>query len=240
MLRKWLAGSLENTEWFSPQRPIQPTRECRRMLSKRIARWIAICFSLIAVGPSQAARILGQAKAKPASAALPSSALSSSLDDFLERSEAFGFSGSVIAAKGDQVVLRKAYGYSDRRHSIANTPTTVFNLASLDKQFIAAAILRLEEMGRLRTTDSITKFFDFVPKEKSEVTLHQLLSHTSGLRNEYWDEHPEMSREAFVRLVLQDQPLLSPPGKECRYSNSGFWLLEAIIERAAGKPYEAF
>ena len=208
------------------------------MFFNLIARSIAICFLLTAVGAP--GRTLGQIKPKPGKSVSPSFSVGASVDDFFERAEAFGFSGSVIVANGDQVVLRKAYGYSDRRNGVANRPSTVFSLASLDKQFIAAAILRLEEMGKLRTTDSISRFFNFVPEEKSAITLHHLLSHTAGIRNEYWDSHPEMSRQAFVRLVLHDQPLLSQPGKEWRYSNSGYIVLEEVIEQVSGKPYEVF
>jgi CubicO group peptidase (beta-lactamase class C family) len=166
--------------------------------------------------------------------------LRSELDNFFGRAEAFGFSGSVIAAKGEDVILEKAYGLSDRRRGIPNTTSTVFSLASLDKQFIAAAVLRLEELGKLKTSDSIAKFFDFVPPEKSAVTLHTLLSNTSGLPNDYWDQHPQMDRPAFVRFVLHDRPLVAPPAESWLYSNSGFVVLEEVVERVSGKPFDVF
>jgi CubicO group peptidase (beta-lactamase class C family) len=166
--------------------------------------------------------------------------VTSTLDDYFSRAAAHGFSGSVLVSRGNAVVFRKAYGLADRRGRVAATPETAYNIASLDKQFIAAAILRLEELGKLRTGDPLTRFFDFIPDEKKSITLHQLLSHTSGLRNEYWDEHPTLSRQELVRLVLAGQPLESAPGTAWSYSNSAFIVLERVIEIASGRTYEQF
>ena len=166
--------------------------------------------------------------------------LKSSIIDLFERAQAFGFSGTVLVSRGKEVLVRSAFGYADRKQGVLNTPETVFNLASLDKQFIAAAVLRLQELGKLHTTDTLKKFFDFVPEEKSAISVHQLLSHTAGLKNDYWDEHPAMDKPAFVRFVIKDQALQSAPGKQWLYSNSGFVVLEEIIARASGKPYETF
>jgi CubicO group peptidase (beta-lactamase class C family) len=165
--------------------------------------------------------------------------VSATLDDYFARAAAHGFSGSVLIARGNDVVLRKGYGLADRPGHVAATPETAYNIASLDKQFIAAAILKLEESGKLRTDDRLTRFFDFVPEDKKEITLHQLLSHTSGLRNDYWDEHADLSREQFVKFVLS-QPLESQPGTAWSYSNSAFIVLERVIEIASGVAYEQY
>ncbi|MBV8519095.1 MAG: beta-lactamase family protein [Acidobacteria bacterium] len=165
--------------------------------------------------------------------------VTATLDDYFTRAAAHGFSGSVLVARGDEILLRKGYGLADRRARIAATPRTAYNIASLDKQFIAAAILKLEESGKLATTDTLARFFDFAPDDKKNITLHQLLSHTSGLPNDYWDEHAELSREQFVRFVLA-QPLESRPGTEWSYSNSAFIVLERIIELASGVAYERY
>ena len=166
--------------------------------------------------------------------------LSQKLDDFFTRSTAYGFSGSVIIAKGNQVLLRKGYGLIDRQRDLPVTTETVFSIASLDKQFIAACVLKLEEAGKLKVTDSITKFFDFVPEDKKNITVHQLLSHTSGIPDDYWDEHKEMSRAEYVRYVLNKVKLSSSPGTHWEYTNAGFIILEEIVARASGKPYEEF
>jgi CubicO group peptidase (beta-lactamase class C family) len=144
------------------------------------------------------------------------------------------------STKRENILLRKGYGFADRRKGKPTTPKTVFAIASLDKQFIAAAILRLEEMGKRKISDPLSRFFDFVPADKSAITLHQVLSHTSDLRNEYWDAHPPMTREQFVRSILCDQSLQSVPGTRWQYSNSGFWMLEEVIARVSGMAYEEF
>ena len=165
--------------------------------------------------------------------------VTTTLDDYFTRAAAHGFSGSVLVARGNEILLRKGYGLADRRARVPAAPQTAYNIASLDKQFIAAAILKLEESGKLRTDDRLTRFFDFVPTDKREITLHQLLSHTSGLRNDYWDEHADLSREEFVKFVLSE-PLEGSPGAAWSYSNSAFIVLERIIEIASGISYEHY
>jgi CubicO group peptidase (beta-lactamase class C family) len=172
---------------------------------------------------------------------LESADLHNDVDSYMRRAWAHGFSGTVLVAKGQKIILRGAYGEVDRSKALPLTPDTAFDVASLDKQFIAAAVLRLEEMGKLKTSDSIARFFDFVPPPKADITIHQLLSHTSGLPNEYWDEHSEFQeRTDFVRFVLRDEPLSSKPGTKWNYSNSAYIVLEEIIARASGTSYEEF
>jgi CubicO group peptidase (beta-lactamase class C family) len=174
-------------------------------------------------------------KLSPAS----SSPIASALDDYFARAESFGFSGSVLVAVRGAVVLRKGYGYADRRTGLCNTPETVFGVSSVDKQIIATAIMKLSELGRLRVTDSLGKFFDRLPADKAGITLRQVMSHTSGIPDEYWDSHPDMNREQFVRFVLNES-LAFTPGSGWEYSNANFWLLEEVVERASGRPYEQF
>jgi CubicO group peptidase (beta-lactamase class C family) len=166
--------------------------------------------------------------------------LTSTLDDYFSRAAAYGFSGSVIVEQRGDVVLRKGYGQADRRAHVPATPETAYNIASLDKQFISAAILRLEELGKLRTTDTLAKFFDFVPADKRDITLGQVMSHTSGLTNTYWDEHATLTRGEFVHFILTEQKLESVPGTRWSYSNSGYILLERVIELASAQTYEQF
>lgn len=166
--------------------------------------------------------------------------LASTLDDYFTRAAAYGFSGAVIVERRGEVILRQGYGQADRRTHVPVTPETAFNIASLDKQFISAAILRLEELGKLQTTDTLGRFFDYVPDDKKSITLAEVMSHTSGLQNTYWDEHPKLSREQFVHFILTEQKLESAPGTGWSYSNSGYILLERVIELTSGQPYERF
>lgn len=164
----------------------------------------------------------------------------SSIDEYFTRLAAHGFSGAVLVARGEEVLLRKSYGLADKKRGIANRSDTAFNIASLDKQFIAAGILRLEELGKLRVSDPISRFFDFIPDDKKSITLHQVLTHTAGFSDEYWDEHPDLTRAEFIRWVVTERKLLSPPGQEWSYASFDYWLLEEVIERASGMPFEEF
>ncbi len=91
------------------------------------------------------------------------------LDEYMRRLEAYGFSGSLLVAKNGQIALSKGYGLADRERSIPVTPNTLFEGASLSKQFTAAAIMKLEEQGKLRIEDSIARYFDNVPDDNTEI-----------------------------------------------------------------------
>jgi CubicO group peptidase (beta-lactamase class C family) len=164
----------------------------------------------------------------------------SAIDDYFTRLAAHGFSGAVIVARGDEVLLRKGYGLADRKRGIPNRSDTAFNISSLDKQFIAAGILRLEELGKLSTSDPLGRFFNFAPDDKKNITLHQVLTHTAGFSDEYWDQHPELTRTDFIKWVLTQRPLEAPPGKEGSYVSFDDWLLEEVIEQVSGMPFEQF
>jgi len=156
--------------------------------------------------------------------------------DSLVTSEArAGFSGVVLIAEGDTVLLDKAYG------SVAAQPASgvpAFWLASNSKQYTATAILRLQEAGRLRVTDSIGAFFKDVPTDKRAITLHQLLTHTSGLPTAYRAEGL-VDRDRAVSEVLRLR-LGSRPGESYSYSNDGYVLLAAIVDIASGVGFDAF
>jgi CubicO group peptidase (beta-lactamase class C family) len=163
------------------------------------------------------------------------------VDEYFTRASAHGFCGTVIVAHGKDILLKKAYGDADWKTGTAATTRTAYDIASLDKQFIASAILKLEEMGKLKTTESIGRFFDSVPDNRKAITLEHLLHHTSGLPDEYWDEHPEMTREQFIRFVLRgERKLAASPGERFLYAAANYWILEGIIERASGMGYEEF
>jgi len=160
------------------------------------------------------------------------------IDQHFTRLAAFGFSGAALVAKDGKVVLHKGYGLSDRARYVPVTTETVFDIASITKQFTAAAILRLEIDGKLKTTDTISRFFPNTPEDKSAITLHQLLTHTSGLQA-VLDGNQPVNRDQFIEGMLKS-PLNSKPGERFAYSNAGFTLLAAIIETVSGKSYEAF
>jgi CubicO group peptidase (beta-lactamase class C family) len=114
----------------------------------------------------------------------------------------------------------------------------VFNIGSVAKQFTAAAILRLEELGKLRTSDPIGSVLPDVPPDKREITIHQLLSHQGGFRHSMSDLSRTPERDAAVRELLASE-LIHEPGR-FSYSNVGYALLAAIVDRLSGNGYEAF
>ncbi|MEJ2085880.1 MAG: serine hydrolase, partial [Acidobacteriota bacterium] len=175
----------------------------------------------------------------PGSPSVTLSAVGKRLDDYLSRLEPFGFAGTVLVAEGEQTHLDAGYGYADRETAIPNAPDTVFQVASITKQFTAAAIMALAVDGKLRTTDTLPTFFSDVPVDKESITLRQLLSHTSGVLagdTEYFEDN---SRSEIVAMVLAE-PLRFAPGESFLYSNMGYALLAAVIEKVSGTSYEDY
>jgi CubicO group peptidase (beta-lactamase class C family) len=160
------------------------------------------------------------------------------LDEAVSKVE--GFSGVVLVARKGEIVLEKAYGPADRAGKRENTTATLFDIGSVTKQFTAAAILALEMEKKLSTDDSIAKHLKEVPKEKAAVTIHQLLTHTSGIPNDTGLRGVDVTdRDATVAAYLAPE-LASKPGAVFRYSNIGYSLLAAIVERASGQSFEAY
>jgi CubicO group peptidase (beta-lactamase class C family) len=165
--------------------------------------------------------------------------LGTRIDQHLAAAERFGFSGAVLVEHKGVVVLHKGYGLADRENGISTTAETVFDIGSITKPFTAAAILKLEEQGRLRVTDSITRYFKSVPPDKAGITIHHLLTHTSGLRGDFGGDYDVITRDSLVRAALSSK-LNAAPGADYDYANAGFSLLAAIIEQVSGRPYEQY
>jgi CubicO group peptidase (beta-lactamase class C family) len=161
------------------------------------------------------------------------------LDEYMTRITPFGFSGVLLVAKDGEIILNKGYGMAIRSQDTPNTSQTVLNTGSLTKQFTAAGIMKLEMMGKLATEDPIGKHVDGVPEDKQKITLHHLLTHTSGVIGGTGDDYTMAEREATVRKILE-APLEFQPGERFEYSNAGYTLLAAIIEMVSGTPYETF
>jgi CubicO group peptidase (beta-lactamase class C family) len=161
------------------------------------------------------------------------------LDGYLTRASAFGFSGTVLVADSSQIVLHKGYGLADPGAGVPNTTRTVYDMGSITKQFTAAAILLLEADGRLATSDTLGRHLPAVPPDKAAITLHQVMTHTAGLVDLTGDDYDVVPRDSAVRDILRE-PLRARPGERFLYSNAGFTLLAAIVERVSGQPYERF
>jgi CubicO group peptidase (beta-lactamase class C family) len=161
-----------------------------------------------------------------------------------------GFSGIILVARGDQVLLRKAAGFADRERNIPNTPDAKFPIESVTKQFTAAAIMLLVQDGKLSLADPISKYYPASPATWKDVRIKHLLTHSSGIED-YWIHRPDLikdekqlqflfhSYEDYFRLPAGD-PLGFAPGKGFAYSNAGYALLAAVIEHASGQSYAEF
>tara|TARA_R110002051_G_scaffold181774_1_gene251259 strand:+ start:25141 stop:26832 length:1692 start_codon:yes stop_codon:yes gene_type:complete len=162
-----------------------------------------------------------------------------STDEYFKRTEPLGFSGAIIISKDGETILNEGYGYANREIQKKNTSNSVFSTGSVTKQFTAAAIMKLEMMGKLKTDDKISKYFENVPNVKSEIKIHNLLTHTSGLTGALADDFDEISKEKYLNQALNSK-LEFNPSENFNYSNVGYSLLAMIIEKQSGISYEEF
>jgi CubicO group peptidase (beta-lactamase class C family) len=163
---------------------------------------------------------------------------------FLKRlAAADAFSGAVLIARDGKPIFKTVYGMASKAYNAPNRLDTKFNLASVGKIFTAVAVAQLAEAGKLSFSDPVGKFLpDYPNKQVAErVTIHHLLTHTSGLGDYHGAKYIE--RKGVLREVkdyfplFSDAPLAFEPGARWQYANTGFILLGAIIEKASGENY---
>jgi CubicO group peptidase (beta-lactamase class C family) len=150
------------------------------------------------------------------------------------------FSGSVLIAQDDHILLNQGYGYADRSRLIANTSQTRFRLGSVSKQFTAMAILMLQARGRLNVQDRICQYVDDCPTTWTAITIHQLLTHSSGMADYLALCFSSADQVQQTILKARNQPLAFKPGTRYAYSNVGYRVLAEIIEHASGAQYGQF
>lgn len=148
-----------------------------------------------------------------------------------------GYSGQVLVAVGGDPVLHRAYGFADPAGRRAMELDTPVGIASISKQFAAAAILEMDVRGRLSLADTLPLFFEDVPEDKRSITLRALVSHRSGLRSRYQEDFEPGSVEALVQGILET-PLAFSPGERWQYSAAGYNLLARVLEQVTGQAYE--
>ncbi len=155
--------------------------------------------------------------------------------------------GVILVKRSDSIFFQGCYGTSDGINK--NTSQTRFDIGSITKQFTAAAVLQLVKEENLSINSPINTYLgNLASKKWSKVTIHHLLTHTSGIPSPYQTEQgidlflPEEEPILFEQLVnkFKDAKLLFSPGEEFSYSNSGYMLLSAIIEKVSGKSYSEF
>ncbi|HYL78450.1 MAG TPA: serine hydrolase domain-containing protein [Bryobacteraceae bacterium] len=154
------------------------------------------------------------------------------------------FIGSALVAKGGKTILEKGYGMANIELGVPNGPDTKFRLGSITKQFTATAILQLEEQGKLSVNDLACKYVAECPESWKAITIHQLLTHTSGIPS--YTNGPEFTKPRMMRIPLspmevltltKDKPLEFQPGEKFKYDNSGYVFLGVIIEKVSGEKY---
>jgi D-alanyl-D-alanine carboxypeptidase len=171
--------------------------------------------------------------------------LAAKIEAFVDQKAASDqFSGSVLVMKGQTPVFKKAYGFASKAYQVPNRVDTKFNLGSMNKMFTAVAILQLAERGKLKLTDTIAKHWPDYPNKAAaeKITIHHLLTHSSGLADFFGDEFRKSSRDRFQKIndflpLFVNKPLQFEPGKRFQYSNAGFIVLGGLIERISGQDY---
>jgi CubicO group peptidase (beta-lactamase class C family) len=155
------------------------------------------------------------------------------------------FRGAVLVGIDGKIVFEKAYGPGDEEWGNANTVRTKFRIASLSKQFTAACILLLQERGRLNVHDPISRYLPGLPVAWQAITIHQLLTHTSGIPNST-DGSGNSGSDRIGATPQQiighvaEKPLDFKPGTNWKYSNTGYVLLGMVIEKTSGLSYTDF
>jgi D-alanyl-D-alanine carboxypeptidase len=172
--------------------------------------------------------------------------------EIVEKTEAFleelnardGFSGAVLIARDGVPIFKKAYGFANISFGVPNQIDTKFNLGSMNKMFTATAIMQLVEKGKIKLDGKIIDYVpDYLNKDvANRVTIHHLLTHTSGLGNYWTPEYMRASKDLYREVedylpLFVDDPLLFEPGSQFSYSNAGFMVLGLIIEKVTSENY---
>jgi len=163
-----------------------------------------------------------------------------------EAAEVWGFQGAALVARDGEVLISKGYGAANIANDVPNKPNTKFLLGSMTKQFTATAIMQLVEKGQVKLDDPITEYLpDYPPETGNTITIHHLLSHTSGVPNHNRElislmQSGQPVTPEELMATFRDLPLDFAPGEKYSYSNCGYVVLGAIIEHVSGQSYDAY
>ena len=154
------------------------------------------------------------------------------------------FRGTIVAERNGQVLVERGYGMAVEEWQTPDSPETRFELASVSKQFTAAAILQLADSGKLNVDDLVSKYYPASPPSWKGMTIHHLLTHTSGLPENEWEHFYKgkcapYTTEEQVK-TFRDRPLGFQPGSSWQYRNTEYYLLAFIIEKLSGESYPAY
>ncbi|WP_298739181.1 serine hydrolase domain-containing protein [uncultured Chitinophaga sp.] len=180
--------------------------------------------------------------------AQPTPSVQSTADSLFKKFARPGSPGvAVLVVKDGKVLFKKGYGMANLEFEVPITPATVFDIASVSKQFAGFAISTLVQEGKIALDDDIHKYLPEVPDFGKTITIRHLVHHTSGLRDWpatlhaagwRWDE--SFSYEDIMRMVKKQKELDFDPGAQFSYSNTGYNLLAAIVAKVSGKTYAAW
>jgi D-alanyl-D-alanine carboxypeptidase len=148
---------------------------------------------------------------------------------------------SLAVVKDGKVVMARGYGAANLETGTPASPETEYRIASISKQFIATAVLLLVQEGRIGLDDKAARYLDRAPESWSQISIRQLLTHTSGIARDPVDYHPY--REQLITEVIQsayELPLSFQPGEKWLYSNVGYYVLAEVISKVSGMPWDAF
>jgi len=160
------------------------------------------------------------------------------MDEYVNGLMKKNITGILIIAKGKEIQYQRSFGYAVTESQKPYTMETVFDIGSITKQFTAAAIVHLESEGKLGFSDKFSKYFENMPPDKDMITLHHLLTHSSGLQDVGGD-YDHAPKESVLSRSLK-QELNFKPGTKYSYSNVGFSFLAAVIEKITGLNYEQY
>ena len=160
------------------------------------------------------------------------------LSSVVENAVPDDFAGVLLVAQGDQIIMSKGFGNSNNKDETRFSELTVVDVGSITKQFTGAAILKLEMLGKLSTDDNLGEYIPLLEKHLSDITLHELLTHTSGLTDETGDDYDEVTEDKLITR-LNATPLSFQKGSH-KYSNIGYSLLALVVENVSGQSFDEF
>ncbi|MEW7291108.1 serine hydrolase domain-containing protein [Aquimarina sp. 2304DJ70-9] len=163
--------------------------------------------------------------------------LESKIDKIMEQEK--DFKGIIHIGSVENITYSKGFGYSNRENKIEFDENTVFDIGSVTKPFTAIGIIKCKELGLLDYQDTLEKFFPEVTEDKKNITIKQLLTHSSGFVDVIGNDYEKISKEMYLTQSFDTQLLFSP-GERYEYSNVGFSILGIIIETVSNKSYEEF
>ncbi|HEX8492743.1 MAG TPA: serine hydrolase [Pyrinomonadaceae bacterium] len=208
---------------------------------KRILTIIMLTLTAAAWTYGQQTRPAVTSTAKTMSTAELSREIESYLDQLAAQDN---FSGTILLAKDGVPFFKKAYGLASKGYNVPNRLDTKFNLGSMNKMFTSVAIAQLVEQGKFAYTDTVAKLLPDYPNQEvaAKITVHHLLTHTSGLGNYFNNKFMETSKDRFRTIkdflpLFTSDPLQFEPGARWQYSNAGFIVLGAIVEKVSGQNY---